>query len=196
LGLSKLNTLPATQANGLGGYMFTDRSLAGFLGVVPNGGIGTVEEIYAITGQLAQRMLTMLQLSSGNYRFTAPALALAPTGSGGGGAPPPEGDVDFEMELLTTQLLLLATENLRVAVSARSGLRVLDPATWPVEIGFDDGSGTVDWSSAAWDADGRASLLVGPDGGVELAAGVYYVSIRINNSPETTARRIGTLTVS
>jgi hypothetical protein len=85
LGLSRLTTLPATQPNGLGGYQLTARSLLEFLSVVPTGGIGTVEEIYAQIGQVAEQLLTMLQQDGSVYRYTANALEQAPAGGGGGG---------------------------------------------------------------------------------------------------------------
>lgn len=97
-------------------------------------------------------------------------------------------------------LSALSTEYIRVPVRTTDGADVTSAA---VEMAIVSGRytppGDSDWHSASWDTTGAvaaASLLVGPDGVIELDAGAYSVWVRLTDNPEVPVLRSGLLTVS
>ncbi|HKS46369.1 MAG TPA: hypothetical protein VJT49_14910 [Amycolatopsis sp.] len=55
---------------------------------------------------------------------------------------------------------------------------------------------TGDWRTAVWLSAGVAGLLVGPDGGVQLADGMWDVWMQILDSPEHPTRKIDILRIT
>lgn len=103
-------------------------------------------------------------------------------------------------------LSAVSREYVQVPVAARVAGAPVDVSTDVVEMAFLPGQAAPaedDWLSASWDVDAvsvparyRAQCLVGPDGTVELEAGVYSVWVRITDDPEIPVRRAGQLTIT
>ena len=53
-----------------------------------------------------------------------------------------------------------------------------------------------DWLTASWAAAGQATILIGPDGDVELTAGLYQMFVRVTDNPEAPVLRSGALRVT
>lgn len=100
-------------------------------------------------------------------------------------------------------LSALATEYVRVSVTATSGGVSINPTSDPVSFAFTTSVATTpspsDWVAASWDPGGSgtytARCLVGPGGSTVLSSGNYFVWVKITDSPEVPVRQVGTLTV-
>jgi hypothetical protein len=104
--------------------------------------------------------------------------------------------------LFSLNISSLATVYVQVPVSAVVNAQVYNPTADVVKMAFmqaDTKPQTSDWKTGGWDtAPGPtylAQCLVGPNGGVSLAVGVYTVWVQITDNPEQPTQSVGTLTV-
>jgi hypothetical protein len=85
---------------------------------------------------------------------------------------------------------------LQAQVSGRESGAAVNPTGNAVAMAFPTtniapAAGASDWKAATWDTDStttpatyRAQCLVGPGGTVELAAGTYYMFVKVTDTPE------------
>jgi hypothetical protein len=95
----------------------------------------------------------------------------------------------------------LSTEYVKVAVSAVVNGAVINPTTDTVQMAFPV-RGVVpvsgDWKASSWETISGiyyARCLVGPVGVVQLAAGIFDCWVKVTDSPEVPARRVGQVTI-
>ena len=92
----------------------------------------------------------------------------------------------------TPEVSRLSTEYLKVPFTSN-----VDPDTIAgVDIAFtaDHGTEPTTWHPATI-ADGAARILLGPDGGIEPGVGLWWVWVRLTDSPETTVEIAGLVEV-
>lgn len=100
-------------------------------------------------------------------------------------------------------------EDVLVPVTARSSGSAVDPTSSTVQMAFlDEPPETAspesgDWKTASWETNAvpepdqyEAKCLVGPSGTVTLAAGTYYVWVKVTGSPEIPAKYSGIIRVT
>lgn len=100
---------------------------------------------------------------------------------------------------------VLSLENVRVPIAAKVEGAHVNPTSDTVVMAFpvageDPVAG--DWKSSIWSTDTtttpdtyEAICLVGPAGTIALAVGVYDVWVRVTDSPEVPAIRVGSLEI-
>jgi hypothetical protein len=100
------------------------------------------------------------------------------------------------------ELSALSTEYVKTSVIAIVNGTVIDPTSDTVQMAFPlRGVSPVagDWKAGSWETVSGlryARCLVGPAGGtVTLAAGFYDCWLKVTDSPEVPARRVGQITV-
>lgn len=99
------------------------------------------------------------------------------------------------------KLSSLTTEYVCIAVTPTIEGDTLDPTSDAVKMAFvttGELPETDDFQTGSWETiDGiaYAKCLVGPTGGLALAAGQYDVWIKITDSPEIPVRKVGTLNI-
>lgn len=95
----------------------------------------------------------------------------------------------------------LSTEYVKVAVSAVVNGSLINPTGDTVQMAFTArGVAPVsgDWKAGSWETISGvyyARCLAGPAGVVQLAAGIYDCWVKVTDSPEVPARRVGQVTV-
>ena len=100
-------------------------------------------------------------------------------------------------------------EQVLVPVSARSSGAVVDPTANTVQMAFLDeppeqaSPESGDWKTASWETNSTADpdqytakCLVGPSGTITLAAGTWYVWVKITGSPEIPAKYSGVIRIT
>lgn len=100
-------------------------------------------------------------------------------------------------------LSALSTEYVRYQVTASLSGNPYNPTTDVVSLAFPAvgvAPVTNDWHTGSWETIGSsyfARLLIGPaNSGTVYAAGTYDAWVRITDSPEIPARKVGTLTIT
>src|SRR4051812_36719179 len=106
---------------------------------------------------------------------------------------------------MALRLSVLDKRYILVPVSIKADGVNFDPTSDVVQMAFITDSATApvtgDWKSASWEAGGGtgnvyyARCLVGPAGTVTLAAGLYFVWVKIVDNPETVVVQVDTLTI-
>lgn len=97
----------------------------------------------------------------------------------------------------------LSLEYIRVPVSVKESGSPIDPTSDSVALSFPtEGSAPTLWNPGTWETDATttpttylARVLVGPNGDIELTAGLYDVWVRITDNPEVPARKSGNLQI-
>jgi hypothetical protein len=101
---------------------------------------------------------------------------------------------------------VLSLKYVAVPVFAKASGLAVNPTTDTVQMAFpapdvDPVSG--DWKTASWETDASATptvyyarCLVGPGGTVALALGTFDIWIKITDSPEIPAERVGNLQIT
>lgn len=97
-------------------------------------------------------------------------------------------------------------EYVLVPVSLKESGLLIDPTSDTVSLAFTaEGVAPVtgDWQTGTWETDATttpdtysARCLVGPNGDVTLAVGVYDVWVRVTDSPEVPVRKAGNLRIT
>lgn len=96
----------------------------------------------------------------------------------------------------------LSTEYIKVPVTATVSGVAINPTTDTVQFAFtaaDVNPVLADWKSGTWETSGGvyyARCLVGPAGTVTLAAGDYWVWLKVTDNPEVPVRAVGALRVT
>lgn len=96
----------------------------------------------------------------------------------------------------------LSREFIRVPIEAFEGGGLVDPTNGTVQFAF-KASGVEptepDWQDGQWEQANRtyfARVLVGAGGGVPVAEGTHDIWVRIANTPEEVARKVGQLVIT
>lgn len=104
--------------------------------------------------------------------------------------------------MFTINISSLATMNVQIPVSATIGGTIYNPTSDAVAMAFIPSAAkpqSADWNVGSWDtAPGptyMAQCLIGPNGGVTLATGVYTVWVKITDNPEQPIAAVGQLTI-
>lgn len=100
-------------------------------------------------------------------------------------------------------------EEVLAGVTARRNGAAVDPTGNTVQMAFLDEPPEVaspesgDWKTASWETNAttdpdqyEAKCLVGPSGTTTLTAGVYYVWVKVTDSPEVPAKYSGTIRIT
>lgn len=104
---------------------------------------------------------------------------------------------------MTAVLSTISLEYVKVPVNVKKNGVYVDPTASPVSMAFLTTKAALpdvgDWEQASWE-NGLGHkyyirCLVGPTGDVALAAGTYWVWIKVEDSPETPIRQVGSIRI-
>jgi len=104
---------------------------------------------------------------------------------------------------MSAVLSVISREYIKVPVNVKKNGVYVDPTDTIASMAFIDTKtdmpGDTDWTVSSWESGlGHKyyiRCLVGLDGDIELAAGIYWVWIKIEDAPETPIRQVGNVRI-